>query len=63
MYKRQALAAGQVNLQIGVEPVIFSVGTGVGFEIGIHHIDEHLVAVHFGTSQRQGDVYKRQILE
>ena len=37
--------------------------SGVGFEIGIHHIDEHLVAVHFGTSQRQGDVYKRQILE
>ena len=42
------------DLQIGVEPVIFGVGTGVGFEIGIHHIDEHLVAVHFGTAQRQG---------
>ena len=44
------LAAGQVDLQVGIAAVVLK-GSAVGFpQVGVHHVDEHLVAVNEGLA-------------
>ena len=49
-----ALAAGDVDLKIGIGFVVLRVEAVVGVERGVHHVDKHVVAVHFGAAIRQG---------
>ena len=49
-----ALAAGDVDLQVGIQFVIFGVVACIRVQGGVHHVDEYLVAVHLCAAVRQG---------